>query len=147
MYKNPGKSSTNRTLIINKKRVISTRVTNTILFWQKQDMIRRMNAPIKNNEGQPNDNCLKNGRSYMIYGWQISLERMKKTPMSTNQTKARITLIIIQKHLNLRNNKQLMVIFTIATLWKWTPVLTKIQKKDVVKSLQANLGWTWGKIA
>ena len=26
-----------------------------------------------------------------------------------------------------------MVIFIMATLWKWTPVLTKIQKKDVVK--------------
>ena len=26
-----------------------------------------------------------------------------------------------------------MVIFTIATFWKWTPALTKIQKKDVVK--------------
>ena len=46
-----------------------------------------------------------------------------------------------------------MVILIIATLWKWTPVLTKNTRKmwlksfDTARSLQANLGWTWEKIA
>ena len=55
------------------------------------------NRLLKNNDGKPNDNCLKNGRNYVNYGWQKSLERMKKIPVNTNQTKARITMIKIQK--------------------------------------------------
>ena len=49
------------------------------------------NRLLKNNDGKPNDKCLKNGRNYVNYGWQKSLDRMKKIAVNTNQTKARIT--------------------------------------------------------